>query len=106
MPPRSALLCKKGRTAMQLLTRRRCGLVAAVLCLFCGLTLRTSAQQPAPAKPAPIAVAAVRSADAVAKLAAQTGLPLPPQASPQGIEQQFPFIGPGGLATDKPAGMV
>jgi hypothetical protein len=95
---------------MQLLKRRRCGLFAPVLCVLCGWTLQALAQQPpaapAPAKPTPVAVAAVRSADAVAKLAAQTGLPLPPAASPQGIEQQFPFIGPGGLATDKPAGMV
>src|SRR4051794_34319349 len=97
---------------MNLLARRRCGLLAAVwIVLLCGLTAPTSAQQPAPAaaggaKPAPIGALAVKSADAVARLAAQIGMPLPPEASPQGIEQQFPFIGPGGLATDKPVGMI
>jgi hypothetical protein len=100
---------------MQLLSRRSCGLLAAIwIGLVCGLTTSASAQQPAPAgagggaagKPAQIGAVAVKSADAVTKLAAQIGVPLPPQASPQGLEQQFPFIGPGGLATDKPLGVV
>src|SRR5688500_5878780 len=49
---------------------------------------------------------AARSLDAVAAAAKELGLPLPPQASAQEIEKQFPFIGAGGLAGDQPAGIV
>lgn len=59
-----------------------------------------------PRAPVPVGLAAVRSLDAVTALAAQFGLPLPPEISAAGIEQQFPFIGRGGLATDRPIGAV
>lgn len=53
-----------------------------------------------------IAVAAVKSVDAVQAFAKELNLPLPPNADPQQIAQMFPFIGQGGMATDKPIGVV
>jgi general secretion pathway protein G len=55
---------------------------------------------------APVGMVAVRSLDALTALAKELGFPLPPDASAQQIEKQFPFIGPGGLAGDQPAGIV
>jgi hypothetical protein len=56
----------------------------------------------APAKAGVIGQLAVGSADRVTSFAKLAGLPLPPFASPEGIEGAFPFIGTGKLATDQP----
>jgi hypothetical protein len=53
---------------------------------------------------APIAVAAVKSVDAAASLVGDLGFPVPVSADM--IEQQFPFIGKGNVATDQPIGII
>jgi general secretion pathway protein G len=77
-------------------------------------TFAEAAPPPAPQAPAPggapqaapFGMVAVRSFDAVTAVAKELGFPLPPDASAQQIERQFPFIGAGGFATDQPAGIV
>ncbi|HWE94409.1 MAG TPA: hypothetical protein VG269_10630 [Tepidisphaeraceae bacterium] len=53
-----------------------------------------------------VGVVAVKSLDATAAFAKQIGMELPPPLTAKGLEQQFPFIGSGGLATDKPVGII
>ncbi|MDB5289192.1 MAG: hypothetical protein JWL69_433 [Phycisphaerales bacterium] len=58
------------------------------------------------APPIQVGVVAAKSLDAAAAFAKQYGLDLPPPLTAAGLEKQFPFIGQGGLATDKPIGIV
>jgi len=53
---------------------------------------------------APVTVVAVKSIDSAAALVADVGVPVPVSADK--IEETFPFIGKGNVATDKPIGIV
>ncbi|HET6249876.1 MAG TPA: hypothetical protein VFE47_19455 [Tepidisphaeraceae bacterium] len=53
-----------------------------------------------------VGFAAGKSIDALAAFAKMIGIDLPPSASADGIEGQFPFVGKGGLATDQPIGVA
>lgn len=56
-------------------------------------------------RPVNIASVSVSSLARLAHEAADLGIDLPPALTVAGIEQQFPFIGPGGLDPDRPAGV-
>ncbi|HZL36926.1 MAG TPA: hypothetical protein VFC78_16515 [Tepidisphaeraceae bacterium] len=90
--------------------RMFCGVTVVVLSalVFAAGLARGQDAAPAAAKgpPVQIGVVAIKSFDAAAAFAMEIGAPLPPQWSPQGIEQQVPFIGQGNLVTDKPIGIV
>ncbi len=75
----------------------RLALLGLIAPLFCWQTARADAL-------APIGVAAAKSVDAVAALVADIGVPVPISADQ--IEQQFPFIGKGNVATDQPIGII
>lgn len=69
------------------------------------------AADPAPPAAAPeitrVGVVSASSLDALAALARSLGInDLPPFLTAEGLGQQFPFIQPGGIAGDKPVGVV
>ena len=51
-------------------------------------------------------VAAAKSMDAIEHVGKDLGIELPPFLTTKGLEQSLPFIGAGGLASDKPGGIV
>jgi hypothetical protein len=66
-----------------------------------------AAPDQAPAgKPAKAATASVASLTRLAQVAGEIGVPLPPFLTAQGIGQQFPFIGPDGIDSERPIGIV
>jgi hypothetical protein len=56
-------------------------------------------------RPVNIGSVSVASLSRLAREAADLGITLPPQLTVEGIERQFPFIGPGGLDPDRPVGL-
>ncbi|MDB5173008.1 MAG: hypothetical protein JWN51_1781 [Phycisphaerales bacterium] len=77
-------------------------MVSAMLSVFlCAVGARAD-----DAPPTQIGVLAVKSLDAIAASAKKLDIGLPAPLTAAGIEQRFAFIGPGGLATDKPLGII
>lgn len=100
-------------------SRHHLGAVLGIMLVASTIALRlATAQQPdaaaenRPAAPAPAAEpalvmsASVASIDKVAAFAKEVGLGDLPFVSTKFIEDQMPFIGPGGLAGDRPVGLL
>jgi hypothetical protein len=84
----------------------------AVTLAAIALCARPAAAEDAPAgenpgvPPTQIGLISAKSIDAAAAFARQLGTELPANVTAARIEETFPFIGQGGLATDKPIGMI